>query len=126
MALNLTDPQLLQLAQRINESNESPYDMGKRHQSEMTMAELRATRDGIIAEQNAAIDQQNQDVLSSHMQGMANRGASPDAMARAKQQLSRFFGTPGTQPVPPAAGASVSASPTQSDLINPANPTKMA
>tara|TARA_A100001391_G_scaffold196314_1_gene174714 strand:- start:1594 stop:1974 length:381 start_codon:yes stop_codon:yes gene_type:complete len=126
MALNLTNEQLLQLAQQVNEANESPYDMGKRHQSEMTMAELRATRDGIVAEQAAAVEQQNQAVLSSHMQGMANRGASPDAMARAKQQLSRYFGTPGTQPVPPAAGASVSASPTQSDLINPANPMKMA
>ncbi len=118
MAYDLTNEGLLQLAKRV-------YGMGRRHEDEVSTAMLEAARDEIIKEQNQAIEAQNQAVLASQMQSWENQGAMPENLARAKAKLSTYFGTPGTQPVPPAQGASVSASPTQGDLINPANPMKL-
>jgi len=119
MAYNLTNEELLQLAKQVNASSEEPYDMGQRHQYEIMVAELKS-------HQNQAFNDQNDAVLASQMQTWENQGVHPDNLARAKAQLATYFGTPGTQPVPPAQNASVSASPTQGDLINPANPMKLA
>ncbi len=125
MAYNLTNEELLQLAEQVNASNEGPYDMGQRHQYEIMVSELKSHQDQAFKEQNDA-------VLASHMQSMENRGASPESLARAKAQLSTYFGTPGTQPVPGPQNAPAYAqqqpavaSPTQGDLINPANPMKL-
>ena len=125
MAYNLTHEELLQLAEQVNASGEEPYDMGQRHQYEIMVAELKGA-------QNQVADEQNQAVLASQMQTWENQGASPENLARAKAQLATYFGTPGTQPVPGPQTAPAyaqqqpaAASPTQGDLINPANPMKL-
>tara|TARA_R110000824_G_scaffold260584_3_gene449238 strand:- start:2864 stop:3223 length:360 start_codon:yes stop_codon:yes gene_type:complete len=118
MAYNLTPEELLQLAEQVNASGEEPYDMGQRHQYEIMVAELKGA-------QNQAADEQNQAAYDNQMQTWENQGVPPENLVRAKAQLATYFGVPGTQPTPPAQGASVPASPTQGDLINPANPMKL-
>ena len=105
MAYNLTPEELLQLAEQVNASGEEPYDMGQRHQYEIMVAELKGA-------QNQAADEQNQAAYDNQMQTWENQGVPPENLVRAK-------------PTPPAQGASVPASPTQGDLINPANPMKL-
>ena len=125
MAYDLTNEGLLQLAKRV-------YGMGRRHEDEVSTAMLEAARDEIINEENQAIAAQNQAVLDSQMQTWENQGVLPENLARAKSQLARYIGTPGTQPVPGPQTAPAYAqqqpavaSPTQGDLINPANPMKL-
>ena len=84
MAYNLTNEELLQLAEQVNTSGEEPYEMGQRHQYEIMVAELKTA-------QNQVADEQNQAVLADHLKKMENRGAQPESLERAKQQLSRYF-----------------------------------
>ena len=125
MTYKLTNQGLLQLAKRV-------YGMGRRHEDEVSTAMLEAARDEVINEENQAIAAQNQAVLAAQEQTWENNNIPEEYKARARAQLATYFGTPGTQPVPGPQNAPAyaqqqpaAASPTQGDLINPANPMKL-
>jgi hypothetical protein len=121
VAYNLTPEQLAAAGQQVIDEGTPPedlYDMGRRHQFEVAALDQKNKEEQAFLEQNQA-------VYDDQMQTWENQGVQPDNLARAKAQLASYFGTPGTQPVPGAQNASVSASPTQGDLINPANPMKL-
>ena len=120
MAYGLTDEQLLETAQRVNDESpdsEDAYDMGRRHEFEIAAFETQR-----LSEQEEMLRQQG--VLGGQVNRWEAQGVDPASMQRAKSQLSRYFGVSGASPVPPPQGASsyggAASSPTQADLINPA------
>lgn len=121
MAYGLTDEQLLETAQRVNDQPSEPegeYDMGRRHEFEIAALETQKA-----AEQDEMLLQQG--VLGGQVSQWQAQGVDPGSMERAKSQLSRYFGVPGTPPpqsAPIYGGGGVASSPTQGDLVNPAVP----
>lgn len=122
MAYGLTDEQLLETAQRVNDQPSEPegeYDMGRRHEFEIAALETQKA-----SEQEEMLLQQG--VLGGQVSQWQAQGVDPGSMQRAKSQLSRYFGVPGTPPTPPPQGALIEggvSSPTQGDLVNPAVPS---
>jgi len=118
---NLTPDQLRAAGQQVIDEGPPPedlYDMGRRHQFEA------ATLDQLNKEEQE-FNMRNQAAYDNQLRTWENQGVPPENLVRAKAQLASIFGLTGTQPTPPAQGASVSASPTQGDLVNPANPMKL-
>jgi hypothetical protein len=119
MAYGLSDQELLATAQRVNEQSSEPegeYDMGRRHEYEIAALETQKA-----SEREQLLQQQG--VLGGQVSRWQAQGVDPASMQRAKSQLSRYFGVPGTRPTPPPQGVLIEggvSSPTQGDLVNPA------
>ena len=118
MAYDMTDEQLLATAQQVNEQPvEGEYDMGRRHEFEITALEAKKRDEqALLAEQQA--------VYGNQLQSWENQGVLPENLARAKAQLSRYFPSASPQPqkAPIYSGEAAVSSPTQADLVNPASP----
>jgi len=128
MVYDLTPKQLAAAGQQVIDEGEDLYDMGRRHEGEMYEAAIldqkNKEEETLLAAQQIAYENQ--------LQTWENQGIQPENLARAKAQLATIIGTPGTQPVPGPQNAPAYAqeqpavaSPTQGDLINPANPMKL-